>query len=183
MKIHYLQPFAVDKNIGRAYNEECGLVPNDDWICITDHDSCFLHPDSPKQLYDIAENNAGRYSLLCCVTNRLRAPDQLYNRTFSTDTNILNHKAIADKLFATKYAEVSPFPHPAAGLLMLFPKSTWEMVKFKEHRINFDAHFSNEIRQQGGRIGLMEGVYRFHFYRFDKADPFNSINHLLCLEK
>jgi hypothetical protein len=178
MKIHYLQPFALDKNIGRAYNEACEPIPDGDWICLRDGDSMFLRHDWGQQLHDIVSRHGDQYALFGCRTNRLRTDDQIYSRAFFDDPNVLHHKVIADNLAATRYADVTNFLHPLAGLLMLFPKTTWHRVRFKENRINLDAHFSNELRQQGYRIGLMEGVYCFHFYRFDKPDPCNYIKHL-----
>lgn len=179
MNIHYIQPYAVDKNYGRAYNEACARVPQGDWICIRDGDSMLLRPEWGKQLLHIIENHGHRYALLGCMTNRLRNPEQLYNGEFSRDPDVRNHKVIADHLYEQHYGDVKDCNGPVAAMMMLFHRSTWDRVKFQENCINFDVLFSDDIRRLGGRLGIMQGVYCFHYYRFDQPDPCNYIKHLL----
>src|ERR1044072_5401245 len=178
-KIWYSTPFAVDKNIGRAYNEFCEMVPDGDWICLRDGDTMFLHPHWGKQLQDVVLKHGQDYALLGCITNRLRSTRQLYNNAFSTDPDILNHKRIAGELYSARYDSVRNAGHEIAGLLMLFPKSTWKQIKFQENTIHFDSIFSQAVLRSGGQVGLMEGVYCFHYYRFDQPDPANYKQHLL----
>lgn len=178
-RVWYSTPFATDKNIGRAYNEFCEMVPDGDWICLRDGDTMFLHPHWGKQLQDVVLKHGQEYALLGCITNRLRSTRQLYGNSFSDDPDILNHKRIADELYTGKYDSVRNAGHEIAGLLMFFPKSTWKQVQFQENTIHFDSLFSQAVLQHGGKIGLMEGVYCFHFYRFDKPDPTNYKQHLL----
>lgn len=178
-KIWHSTPFAVDKNIGRAYNEFCEAVPDEDWICLRDGDSMFLHPHWGKQLQDTILKHGQEYALLGCITNRLKSTRQLYGNAFSDDPDILNHKRIADELYSSKYDSVQNAGHEIAGLLMLFPKATWKQTPFAENTIHFDSLFSQAVLRAGGKVGLMEGVYCFHFYRFDKPDPTNYKQHLL----
>jgi hypothetical protein len=178
-RIWYSTPFASDKNIGRAYNEFCEMVPDGDWICLRDGDSLFLHPHWGKQIEDIVIKHGNDYALMGCITNRLRSPRQLYNNAFSEDPDILNHKTIADELYTGWYDQVRNAGHPIAGLLMLFPKSTWKKIQFQENTIHFDSLFSQSVLDHGGSVGIMEGVYCFHFYRFDKPNPATYKQHLL----
>lgn len=178
-RIWHSTPFAADKNIGRAYNDFCEMVPDGDWICLRDGDSMFLHPFWGKQIQDVVMNQGQDYALLGCITNRLKSTRQLYGNAFSEDPDILNHKRIADELYSTKYNSVRNAGHQIAGVLMLFPKSTWKRVKFAENTIHFDTLFSQAVLQTGGKVGIMEGVYSFHFYRFDQPDPANYKDHLL----
>jgi len=73
MTVHYIQPFAIDKGICRAYNEACSLVPSEDWVCITDMDTMFCHPEQ-KQIVDRVARS-GQADLYGCVTNRCNVPD------------------------------------------------------------------------------------------------------------
>jgi hypothetical protein len=61
---------------------------------------------------------------------------------------------------------------------MVFRKSTWNKIKFKENSRWFDQEFSKDVRKAGGFLGIMQDVYIFHLYRLWSADPVNSIEHL-----
>lgn len=180
-KVWYFTPGRGDKNLGRAYNDHCALVPDGDWICIMDGDVIFLNPFWSKQIEDIIILNGMKYPLISCVTNRLGLKWQLpYG--FSEDPNILNHAKIADEHFDKYYAEVVPSTKETAGLFMLFPKSTWDKVKFEPGLTNggnfVDFTFANAVLKKLGKIGIAKGLYLFHFYRFNRKSK-RDINHLL----
>lgn len=179
MRVHFVQPFAVDKNIGAAYNDACSRADADDWICITDQDSMFLHPFNGRQIYDIVQSTGRSYALLSCVTNRLKSTNQLYNNEFSYNPCISAHVRIAEELYNTRYATVERVGFPVAGIMLLFPKTTWEQFPFAENSYLFDKTFSFDILRAGLPIGLMRGVYRFHSYRFNSPDPTRDEKHLL----
>ncbi|WP_343702700.1 glycosyltransferase domain-containing protein [Chitinophaga sp.] len=178
-RIWYSTPYATDKNIGRAYNEFCAAVPDNDWICLRDGDTMFLHPQWGKQIADVVVGAGRDYALMGCTTNRLRSTRQLYQNNFSDDPNILNHRDIADELHATRYGQVRNAGHEIAGLFMLFPKSTWQKTPFPESTIYFDSLFSQAVLRAGGKIGIIEGLYCFHYYRFDQPNPTTYKAHLL----
>jgi len=178
-RIWYFQPFAADKNIGKEYNHYCSIVPDNDWICITDHDSMWLHPHTKKQLEDIIAEQGNKYDLLGCLTNRLASAQQCYNGKLSDDPNILNHYGIAEELYNNNYAVVTQAMGGIAGLLMLMPKKTWERIKFQENDIAFDTTFCRKLLiQHKGKIGIMQGVYLFHYYRFHQPNPKHYKEHL-----
>lgn len=178
-RVWYSTPFAVDKNIGRAYNEFCDHVPDGDWICLRDGDTMFLHPHWGKQIHDVITGAGREYDLMGCITNRLKSTRQLYEGKFSEDSDIMNHKKIADDLYRNKYSSVRNAAHEIAGLFMLFPKVTWKKNPFHENTIHFDSIFSANVLTAGGKVGLLEGLYLFHYYRFDKPDPTSYKAHLL----
>lgn len=177
-RIHYLTPYAVDKNIGRAYNEAVEPIPAGDWVCVRDGDTIFLTPDWGRQIADIVARHGNTYSLIGCVTNRLRSTDQLYGNAFSDNHDMVNHGRIAHELRDTKYSDVRPYRQPVAGLFLLFPRSLWDIVKFKEKSITFDRQFGRDVMARGGRIGIAEGLYLYHWYRGWSVDPLNEVNHL-----
>lgn len=182
MNIFYLQGYDLKANIGKAYNNHIQYLPDDSWICITDHDSAFLVPECGQQLHDIILKHGNDYDLLGCVTNRLRGLHQLHNNEFSYDHDINNHFKIACDRYKDFYSDVEPISG-VAGVLMLFKKSTWEKIGgFVEGSVACDTIFNQSISKQGGKIGLMKGVYLYHLYRiwedtYDKA--INSISHLI----
>lgn len=171
MTIHYLSPYSTEKNFGKAINDACALVPENDWICIRDGDMMFLTPDWGRQIKEAVEKYGSKYSLIGCLTNRLGRPIQRYKGEFSTDMDIMNHYAIAEQLEREHWAEVEDITakRRIAGMFMLFPKSLWNQVKFRENTAQFDDVFSTDVLRKGKRLGLMKGLYCFHFYRANKS--------------
>jgi hypothetical protein len=171
--VHYFTPASGDKNLGRAYNKACEMVTDlNDWICIRDGDTMFLTPDWCSQIEEIIEANGDNYQLISCLTNRLGLKHQLLNGELSQDTDVRNHTNLAIRQRDRYRTEVVTSPSYTAGLFMLFKRSLWETIKFKEGLTSsdestdfIDAQFSKEVLKKGGRIGLAKGIYLFHAYR------------------
>lgn len=179
-RIWYLTPYSTDGNIGKEYNEQIALLPDQDWICIRDGDTCFTTPDSlwGKQIADIVKRNSD-YALIGCMTNRLASNHQIYGGKFCDNPDWNEHKRRGRELFDTRYDEVTHIRQGIAGMFMLFPKKTWQRVRFKEtapYR-TFDSDFSSRVMRMG-KIGLAEGLYLFHDYRFGKPNPKQYVKHL-----
>lgn len=194
--IHYIQPYAVDKNIGKAYNDACQIIYDHDpeaWICITDQDVMFLSPYSKQILQEIA--NRGQFDLVSCLTNRLNRENKhqlidSYQETFNDKFISMydnDNDNIADGIDAATQLEryfghhVKRVKAPIAGMLMLFKASTWNNNRFKENCLTFDYAFSNSISDKGGSIGVALGVYIFHLYRWNapKGEEHLHCKHLL----
>jgi hypothetical protein len=165
-------------NIGREYNIACSRVPEDEWICITDQDVCFLRPDTKKQIEDIVHCSGDEYSLLGCYTNRVGLLYQCHGGAMSCETDINIHRGIASSYHRLWYRVVEPQKRIIAGFLMLFPKKVWNYVKFEENSIYFDQKFSTDVMAMGGKIGLMKGVYVWHSYRLGHPNPRKYTEHL-----
>lgn len=167
MKIHYIQPFRTDKNIGKAINDSINdLRCNDeDWIVHVDQDVCFLRPDSKKQIEEILSTTD--YRLLGVMTNRLGVPHQVYDDKEYENFYARHHYRIATILHENNYGQVKEVKRgPIAAMVMCFKYSDWKSIGgFKENNIQFDIQFSDEIRLKGCKLGVMKGVYVFHLYR------------------
>lgn len=176
MKIHYSNPFDIDKNIGKAYNEFCDMVPNDeDWIVMQDGDMMYLSPDFGKNIHDTIQKHGDKYALFGCYTNRLASTHQLHLGAFSNDHDVLNHLEIAKQYTGTDVTET----HGIAGLFMCFQKKTWKAVGgFQENSHTFDSHFSVKVKRKGFKIALMKGLYVYHQYRPWSDHPKNDVKHL-----
>jgi hypothetical protein len=177
MKIHYITPFATDKNIGKEYNARIEELPDDCWICLRDGDTLFLTPNWGAQIEAIVERNKDSFQVISCVTNRLRGKHQLYNNTFSENGDISHHVNIANHLQENYFDEVQSTTS-IAGLCMIFNKDTWKQCNFKEHSIHFDSQFCLDVKNKGGKIGIAKGLYLFHLYRWGQQDPKSYIKHL-----
>lgn len=179
-RIWYLTPYSTDGNIGKEYNDQISMLPDNDWICIRDGDTCFTTHDSlwGKQIADIVRENPD-YALIGCMTNRLASNHQLYGGKFCDNPDWNEHKRRGRELYDLSYDKVASIRQGVAGMFMLFPKSTWGKVKFKEttpYR-TFDSDFSGKVLRVG-KIGLAEGLYIFHDYRWGQKNPKQYVKHL-----
>lgn len=172
--IWYFIPGDGKKQYGEALNRHCEMVPDGDWICIRDNDTCALAPFINKQIEDIVAKHGHRYDLLSCYTNRLGLAHQL-PFGLSDNPDILHHKKIADEFFKDYYDQVEESPKPTAGLFMLFPKKTWQNNRFVPGLANspngfVDYQFAQGVLNSGGKIGICKGIYLFHAYRIGQAN-------------
>lgn len=187
--IYYLTPFCSEKRLGHIHNQYCALVPNnDDYICILDPDTMFLHPHQQAWIEDVVYLNRGEYDLLGCMTNRIGVEDQkqmFHPKLISevgenewrfgidevplfNETDISTHVDHAKYLFDLNKHSIKE-TNLVAGFLMIFKKSLWNKIKFQEG-INFDIKFCEAVKASGGRIGIMQGIYVYHNYRMGKAN-------------
>lgn len=178
MTITRITPFATDKNFGKAINDACERFNDDEWILLTDGDINFLTPNWGRQIAEVIEKND--YSLYGCVTNRLAMPTQRHNGEFSDNHDMLHHCEIAKQRETDRWCEVTDITSKkiVAGMFMLFPKTLWNKIKFQEKTLHFDSLFSKAVVAQGGRLGLIEGLYAYHFYRGWSDNPRFDVSHL-----
>jgi GT2 family glycosyltransferase len=170
--VHHITPGRSDKNLGKAINDIIRLLPNDDWICLRDIDT---YPTYHEKFFDTCESiaNKGEFDLVGCLTNRLGLPWQCVKGMYD-ETDISKHRHKGIELYNENQDNTSLTPHNIAGIFMLFPKSTWLKVGgFKEGGIRIDGkfidyHFSKAVQRLGLKTGIANGVYLFHWYRFDK---------------
>lgn len=180
-KVHYSNPYSADKNIGKVLNDFCAMVPDGDWICLQDGDMMYLTPDWGRQITDAIVRYGDRYALIGCLTNRLGRSIQRHNGVFSNDHDMRRHYQIACELKDSNWSEVKDITSQGyvAGMFMLFPKSTWNRVKFVENTATFDDQFSREVLRKRGRLGLMTGLYVYHLYRIWSDSPVGDKKHLI----
>jgi hypothetical protein len=175
MTVHYLQPFAVDKDICKAYNQACKLIPDEDWICITDMDTMFLHPKQKRIIDRVAKSSQA--DLYGCVTNRCNVPDLVLPSMFD-ERDIKKHYQKAEERI--QFGDVvEPYKGVIPGYFMLFSKKTWNQVQgfsIPEYGVNyaFDQYFSAKIK----RKAIIKGVYLLHLYRIWSDMPAWDVDHL-----
>jgi hypothetical protein len=177
VQVRFIQPFAIDKNIGKMYNQCISELPKDCFVVLRDQDTLPLRSDWGAQIHAVIQANPD-FQIIVCMTNRLRAPYQLAAGVFSNDSDISNHIEIANQLWDNYQTLVTDVPG-VAGMCMIFHKSVWEQIKFEENSIFFDKQFCDKARKLKINIGVARGVYLFHLYRFGQKDPFNYKEHLL----
>lgn len=165
MKIHYITPYALDKNLGAAYNDAMEMIPSDeDYGAIQDADTMFLTPDFGTQIYEIVKKHpeAGMFT---CLTNRVGNLAQCYNGRISGKSDIAYHRRLAYNL-KNKYGNnVIALGKPISGLLMIMQKKVWKKYHYPNGLLGVDNKISAKLLRNGMPIYLMKGVYMFHYYR------------------
>lgn len=166
--IHVRIPYRQDKNLGKAYNDEFELCPEDDWLCFIDHDVLFLTPDAISIMEEYVKlyPDAG---LFCCRANRIHplANYQLVDPTPSENSSIEYWMERAYQL-KKELPRVSPVDHEVSGFLMLVSKKTWREIKFVEsgRALGVDNDFCWKIIDAGKKILRMDALLVWHTYRF-----------------
>lgn len=179
MKVHFISPYSVGRNIGGSINQAVQQLnaDNDDWICHLDQDAMWLRPDSKKQLIEIL--CATDYDLLGCLTNRLGTQNQLAPNMFTEDS-ITKHIETANHYHTNHYGEIMPYNKVLAAFCLCFRVRTWKLLGgFSENNIVFDTNFCRKAQECGLKSGLMVGIYLFHLYRWNSHSPSMDIKHLL----
>lgn len=175
IKVFYSSPYRNDKNIGKANNEFIKLLPEDAWVCITDADTCFLNPDYGTRIENIINKYGNEWDLIGCLTNRIGSKHQTLNG-FDDDLDMAKHYEIA-----TGELNDDMIAGGVAGFLMLFSKKTWKKAGGFRDGITADTWFNRDVKRNGGKVGVYQGLYIFHAYRIwekgnDKAR--HSTKHL-----
>ncbi|MGH2622041.1 MAG: glycosyltransferase domain-containing protein [Sphingobacterium sp.] len=178
-RIWYSNPFNTNKNIGKALNEFCEIVPNDnDWIVIQDGDALYTTATFGNQIADVIKKYGERFALLGCMTNRIGGMHQRVPGMFE-EWDFREHVKKGIELEKKHYAEVVEIKQGVSGFFMMFQKKTWKKYRFVENDHTFDTIFGKAVRKGGGRVGLMKGLYMMHMYRPLSDNPRFDISHLV----
>ena len=179
IRVFYSNPYSTEKNIGKALNEFCEIVPDGSWICLQDGDINYLTPTWGKQIEDAIKLHGDKFGIIGCLCNRLGRSIQRYG-DINDHHDMDRHHDIAKKLEDEHWAEVEDITSKKyiAGMFMLFHKDVWKECKFEENNIAFDDAFSKSVRRKGYKLGLMKGLYVYHLYRIWSDHPSKDRSHL-----
>jgi hypothetical protein len=173
IKVHHITPARSDKNFGKSINDLVKNFAPSDWIALRDIDTLPLdHVSFIKQCEEIA--NSGVFDLVSGMTNRLGLNYQLVGGKMSENTDMAKEVNLAKSLALKHGSKVDPINETVAGFFMLFSKDIWDKVKgFPEGAIMINGEmvdyiFSKKVIEKGGKIGIAQGIYLFHLYRWGK---------------
>jgi GT2 family glycosyltransferase len=181
--IYHFIPYSLEKNIGKAYNDYCKIVPNDDdWIAVQDADCMILTPNYgvllQKYIYRYPETG-----IFTCWTNRIKPNNkninqQLIQEMFN-ERDIIKHREKALTLYSLNNGGFKEITRIISGYFMMFKKKTWlEVGGFREEgMLKVDNDFSRKVLQSGKKILLMQMLYCFHYYRM--LEGWQDKSHLL----
>ena len=160
-------------NLGWAYRNFMDKIDNEnDWVCFLDHDATFTTKNWYTQLEDIVEKFSD-YGLFTCMTNRVGNNYQIPQSIDKNNHNIIYHRAIGKKLQDTFYDSLTDYSVMDKTLLsghfMLVKKKTWNIINGCTNGfLGVDNDIHKRCIDKGIKVGIMNGVYVYHWYRADK---------------
>lgn len=168
INLFFFSPFSFEKHLFAAYDAYMSLLSADDWACLMDLDTCFLTSDAPRIMKENIENNPD-IKMWTTKTNRVGNKIQNWGFTISKLSDIIDHREIAVWLAKTHRNNILTTMEPISGMVMIIQKKMWDTISKpkKDALLGIDTHISREVLKTSG-IGIMEGVYTFHYYRLDK---------------
>jgi len=157
------------KDIGFSYNNFMKLLGEDDWACFLDHDAMFTTKDWYHQLQDIIDTNP-EVGLFSAMTNRIGNMPQKLIGINSENHDIKYHREIGKKLQQMYYSSLQ-LEHGnwrISGVVILISKQIWKTVGgFKSGFLSVDNDIHNKCIEHNIPVGIMNGVYVYHWYRGD----------------
>lgn len=172
MQVHIITPYRIDKDLGKAYNNACQLIPDGDYICLMDYDCMLLTPDAGAILHKYALK--GEEALYTCYTNRCHPTSLQHMSLMNNVTDIKEHIRFAESKRGTELLKIGG---NISGFLMMFPKSLWVKYPFAEGIgcLGVDTDYWKKLAADNVPMYIMTSLYVFHIYRLTT----NSKNHLL----
>jgi len=172
-------PFAPKEkkaNLGWAYNNFMSKLADDDWALFLDHDATFTVKQWYPQMEEIIERNP-EFGAFTSLMNRVGNQFHVPQGVDKNNHDILYHRNIGKQLYEQNMYNVIDMPHNnfttlLSGVLILVSKKTWEKIGgFEEGFLGVDNCFHLDCLYNDIRVGLMTGVYLYHFYRADGVPP------------
>jgi|688.fasta_scaffold18841_7 hypothetical protein len=175
-KIHHIIPWKTETNkVGDYLNQIFELIDDEDWICFLDGDAMHTTTWFGKRIEETINKNLD-FSMFSCLTNRTTPTCQIALGSDWEDNDISNHRKLGELLWETNQTKVTDVTEisPVSGYFFLVKKQTWKDVggfnNLKMLGIEWD--FCEKVKKINGKIGVMNGIYVYHWYR--GGDKFNN---------
>jgi hypothetical protein len=178
-KVYYVLPWDSNKNIGKYLNELMSKLDDDEWVCILDSDAMHTTTYFGKRIEEVIDKNP-EYSLFTCYTNRVDCPWQIAPNSDWNSDDISYHRNIGEELWQNNGTKVNDVTNNTllSGVMIMMTKKTWNLIgKFEENMlIGIDNNIHKKIKDSGLKVGLMTGIYLYHWYRGgDKNNNYHII--------
>lgn len=182
-------PKEHDRDLAWAYNKFMEMLPNDDdWGCFIDHDAMFTTYDWYHQLCEIVKNHP-EYSCFTSMVNREYTAWQIPKGVDEDNHDVFYHRRLGARLSTENYGKVKdvtacadlpeppkvapPATSPLSGTLIMYKKSVWKDIPFRQYKkdsiFGVDNLIHIDVRDKGYKVGLMTGIYLYHWHRPTKA--------------
>jgi GT2 family glycosyltransferase len=177
MKVHFIIPWDSEKNIGKAYNEAMKMVDENDWVCFIDGDVINTTTFFGQKIEEIIKSNPD-YSVFTCYTNRVNRKYQIYNLDDWENNDMDYHRKIGENIWNKNGTSVIDITKkkPLSGVMILISKKVWTKIGgfFEDKMFGIDNILHKKVKECGYKIGLMTGIYVYHWYRNgDKKNKFH----------
>lgn len=157
-----MMPYALDRNLGRVYNESMALLPSNAWAIFLDHDMMLTTRDWYRQFVEAMRfvPNAGA---IVAVTNRIDAVWQRAAETDSENHDIGYHTRIGlERLKRRTLLDISE-TKGFGGVCFAVSKESWEIAGgFADGLLCVDHSLHFRLRRVGRPVYLHEGIYVYH---------------------
>jgi len=171
--IHTYIPYAPKEhegNLGWAYNNFMEMVGEDDWVCFLDHDATFTTTYWYHQLESIIKEHP-TIGAFTAMTNRIGQKEQVIEYVDKNNHDIDYHRKIGKSIqnkFRSEVKILDDYNTLLSGVIILINKQTWRKSGgFKHGFLSVDNDFHMRCLDNGIKVGLMLGVYVYHWYRGD----------------
>ena len=163
------------KDLGKAYNDCINQHKDDDWVAFIDHDAMFTTDDWYLQLQEIIKNNPNCKGLAARV-NRMATQEQMVFRVDPNNFDYAYHRRVG-KFLATKYKNQSQLIKTAGHMSGVFFALHVGTIKKlggcaeTGKQLQADNLTQAKIVNAGYEFRVCNGIYVFHWYRFDNPYP------------
>tara|TARA_A100001011_G_scaffold284786_1_gene295234 strand:+ start:567 stop:1034 length:468 start_codon:yes stop_codon:yes gene_type:complete len=145
-------------------------LTDEDWACFLDHDAMFTTTTWYQNIERAIKNTD--YGLVYCMTNRINPVVQKFKSVDEDNHDIRYHRKIG-KTAQEKYgAEIIPYDmtdYLPSGVCIIISQQAWKSTPygFKNGFLSVDNDIAKQCKDCGVKVGLMRGLYVYHWYRGD----------------
>jgi hypothetical protein len=170
--IWFFTPYSFEKRLFDAWDKYMNLIQDkEDWACMMDGDVAFFRNDFGHHIREYIDKYPG-FSLFSCYASRSGTDWMLPKDHQFSSQDIIVHKKLAEKYFVEQHLGITDLNNRVTGHLMVIQKKTWLNIRDEVKRISsdrtllgVDTIISRQVLATGGKVGLMQGIYVFHYYR------------------
>lgn len=159
-----MMPFALDMNLGRAYNESMALLPAEDsWAIFIDHDAMLTTREWFRQFAEAIRFMPQAGAFVACA-NRIAADWQKAGPANVHEMRI--HRQFGKERLKIRTLLDITDTKGFGGVLFAVSKAAWRKAGgFREGMLCVDHSLHFALGRAGYRIFLIEGLYVYHWRR------------------
>ena len=163
------------KCIGAGYNEALTQHDEKDWLAVIDHDAMFTTGDWYQQMVKVIEDNPNCKGLTGRV-NRMATEEQMVLGIDPNNMDYAYHRRVGNHLSKKYYGQSNCIKTPGhfSGTFWAVHIGTMKKLGgFDEtgQQLKCDNLFQAKIVNAGYEFRVCNGIYIFHWYRFDDPYP------------
>lgn len=169
-------PKGKNANLGWCYNNFMEKVDDDDWVVFLDHDATFTTKKWFSQIEEAIEHYP-EYGAFTTMMNRVGNNVHIPANVDRNNHDIKYHRKLGAELLEKEGSNVIDFNHGnfsafLSGVIIITSKKTWKKIGgFKEGFLGVDNCFHVDCLYNNVKVGLIKGLYLYHWYRADGIRP------------